>query len=48
MYQLIFKNDDFIVIDKNPGVDFHSKENQIGLAATIKNRSAKLQSTTSS
>ncbi len=36
MYQLIFKNDDFIVIDKNPGVDFHSKENQIGLAAQLK------------
>lgn len=36
MYTIVHKNDDFVVVDKEPGVDFHSKENVLGLAAQVK------------
>lgn len=36
MYSLIYKNSDFIIINKDPGIDFHSKGKQIGLAVKVK------------
>ncbi len=36
MYSIIFENNDFLVVDKNPEIDFHTNGETLGLAAQLK------------
>ncbi len=36
MYKLLFENEDFVVVDKFPGVDFHKREKAFGLMETLR------------